>query len=311
MALVNLTSLDVSAIFQELRSSTGLMREWKESGDDIIMQCPFHSGGQEKNPSFGICSNKMNPNYGLYNCFACGAHGSIISLINELSGRSFDDDYGIQVARLHGDVELLDSRRQIVLLGRIKAADINSVSSYELLHYRAHKSDYLTSRGVDCAIQDAFDCGFDVNTNSVTFPVRDLDGKVLFIARRAVNQKWYNYPAGVSKPIYGLYEMKHLAPNCSSWIVVESMINALTLWGMQLPAVALLGTGSSAQIDYLNRQGARQYILALDGDRAGALGTAKLQRKLKASTLVMPMPPSYDVNDLNPATLSILYALRR
>lgn len=311
MALVNLLSLDVGAIFQELRSSTGLMREWKESGDDIITQCPFHSGGQEKNPSFGICSNKMNPNYGLYNCFACGAHGSIIALINELSGRSFDDDYGIQVARLHGDVELLDSRRQIMLLGRIKAADINSVSSYELLHYRAHKSDYLTSRGVDCAIQDAFDCGFDVNTNSVTFPVRDLDGKVLFIARRSVNQKWYNYPAGVSKPIYGLYEMKQLAPSCSSWIVVESMINALTLWGMQLPAVALLGTGSSAQIDYLNRQGARQYILALDGDRAGALGTAKLQRKLKASTLVMPMPPSYDVNDLNPATLSILYALRR
>lgn len=311
MAVVNLLSLDVSAIFQELRNTTGLFREWKESGDDIVAQCPFHGGGNERKPSFGLCVNKANPNYGLYNCFACGAHGSIISLINELNNKSYGDNYGIQVAQQLGDVELVDSRGKITLLSRVQVVAQTTVSPYELLHYRAHSSDYLTNRHVQKNIQDAFDCGFDTSSDSVTFPVRRVDGATQFVARRSTHQKWYNYPAGVQKPVYGVYEMHKLAPHCRSWIIVESIINALTLWGMQLPAVALLGTGSREQIEFLNRLDTRQYVLALDGDKAGAIGTAKLQRKLRAHTLVMPMPPGYDVNDLDPYTLSILHTLRR
>lgn len=311
MATINLASLDVNALFQELRLTTGLFRVWKESGDDIVTQCPFHGGGQERKPSFGICNNRRNPNYGKYNCFACGEKGSIIGLINRLNNLEVDNDYGLTVAQSVGTVEMLDERNQIRILPRNPIVHQESISPYELAYYREVHSEYLTGRRILPVIQDAFDCGFDPSTQSVTFPVRRLDGSTAFIVRRAVNLKWYNYPAGVKKPVYGVFELQKILPNAKQVVIVESIINALTLWGLQIPAVALLGTGSRDQIEFLNHTDIRQWILALDGDTAGMNATRKLQYRLQAHTAVMPIPPGYDVNDLDAASLSILYALRR
>lgn len=311
MPRVSLNSIDVRGIFNELRATTGLFREWKESGDDIVTQCPFHGGGHERKPSFGICVSKHHPHYGKYNCFACGAKGTILGLINKLNNKPENDDYAIEVAQTVGDVEILDDRQRIVLLPRIKKSEETSVSPYELAYYRQEHSMYLTNRGIKQTVQDAFDCGYDPTVSAVTFPVRRLDGSTAFLVRRSVNLKWYNYPAGVKKPIYGIYELNQIVPNTKSVVVVESIINALTLWGLQIPAVALLGTGSREQIDYLNKTDIRHWILALDGDSAGANATAKLKNRLKAYTSVMPIPPGYDVNDLDEETIRILYSLRR
>lgn len=311
MPVVNLMSIDVDAIFQELRATTGLFRIWTESGDDIVTQCPFHGGGNERKPSFGLCNNRSNPNYGKYNCFACGAHGTIIGLVNRLANKEADDEYGISVAQSLGDIQLIDERQQIQLLSRTPPKSQKGVSVYELNYYRQERHNYLTNRRVDPVIQDAFDCGYDPTCDSVTFPVRRQDGMTSFIARRCVHTKWYNYPSGVEKPLYGLYELFQLVPNCKSVVVVESIINALTLWGLQIPAIALLGTGSQKQIEFMNQLDVRQWILALDGDSAGVNGTNKLKRKLRASSFVMPIPPGYDVNDLDSHTLNILYSLRR
>lgn len=311
MAAINLRSLDVVSIFHELRNTTGLFRIWKETGDDIATQCPFHGGGVERNPSFGICVNKHNPNYGQYHCFACGASGTVIGLANTLNNKPQDDNFGIELAQSFGDVEVMDERQQIRLLPRVKPHIPGNVSDLELASYRQVKSEYLLSRHIKPEIQAAFDCGYDPSTQSVTFPVRRDDGESLFVVRRSVNLKWYNYPAGVKKPVYGLYELQQLAPNAKQVVIVESIINALTLWGYQIPAVALLGTGSRVQIDYLNSLKMRSWILALDGDAAGEAATARLQSRLRSHTSVMPIPPGYDVNDLDRYTIGILYTLRR
>lgn len=311
MAVVNLKSLDVVAIFHELRNTTGLFRVWKETGDDIATQCPFHGGGVERNPSFGICVNKHNPNYGQYHCFACGASGTIIGLANLLHNKPQDDNFGIEVAQAFSDVELADVRNQINLLPRKKVVFKEGIPAWELISYRQVKSDYLTGRRIKPVIQDAFDCGYDPDTQSVTFPVRRGDGVPLFVVRRSVNLKWYNYPAGVKKPLYGVYELSQLAPKTKQVVVVESIINALTLWGLQIPAIALLGTGSRTQIEYLNAMNVRSWVLALDGDSAGEQATRKLKSRLKAHTTVMPIPPGFDVNDLDSHTIAILHTLRR
>lgn len=311
MGRVNLNSLDVDSLFQELRNTTGLFRVWKESGDDIVTQCPFHGGGNERKPSFGICNKRGNPNYGKYNCFACGASGTILSLVNKLHNKTEDDNFAIQFAQSVSSVEMYDDRNQISLLPRKKLEVLSSVSPNELQFYRNQKCDYLTKRKVDEKVQQAFDCGFDPISNAVTFPVRRKDGSCSFLVRRSVNLKWYNYPAGVKKPIYGIYELNKIFPGFKTVVIVESIINALTLWGLQIPSVALLGTGSRDQISYLNSMPTRHWILALDGDQAGMNATEKLKKKLRSRTMVMPIPPGYDVNDLDKETIKILYSLRR
>lgn len=48
---------------------------------EIMVSCPLH--GHDKNPSMGINLEK-----GVYNCFACGASGSIESLFYKVTGSS-------------------------------------------------------------------------------------------------------------------------------------------------------------------------------------------------------------------------------
>lgn len=305
---VDLRSIDVDGVFECLRNSTSFFRTVKQSGDDIVTECPFHSGGMEKHPSFGICNNRQNPSYGICHCFACGESHSILQLINFISGREFNDPYAVQFVQSISDIAFLDIRGELKIEPRTPMEV--SVTPVELLSYQTQHVDYLDKRNIKPIIQTVFQTGFDMVTNSVTFPVKERNGVVNFVVRRRVDMKWYNYPAGVTKPIYGLYEFSKIFPESRSVILVESVINALTLWGYGLPAVALLGTGSMSQIALLNSLDLRHYVLCFDGDKAGMQATAKFQKKLKASTSVVPMPPGYDVNDLDETSMRILYQLR-
>jgi hypothetical protein len=312
---VELRSIDVDAVFDALRASTSFFRIWNESGDDILTQCPFHGMGNEQHPSFGICHNKANPHYGKYHCFACDAKGTIISLVNYLSDKEANDRYGLEFIRTVSDIEFVDRAGNISLAPRevIKPPEVTEV---ELMSYRTTSVPYLTEkRRIKPIIQRVFDTGFDPVTNSVTFPVKRPDGSVAFVVRRNIDKKWYNYPLGVDKPVYGVYEFSKIVPRTSLFarkvVLVESIINAQTLWGYGIPAWALLGTGSGVQLDFLNTTDIREFMICLDGDKAGMKGAAKLQNGLKARSSVIPMIPGKDVNDLDEYSMRILYTLKR
>ena len=46
-----------------------------------------------------------------------------------------------------------------------------------------------------------FDIGYDKDRRAITFPVKDRQGRCLFIARRSVVGKEYNYPLGAVMPL--------------------------------------------------------------------------------------------------------------
>lgn len=312
---VDLLSIDVDAVFDALKASTSFFRIVNESGDDLLTQCPFHGFGNEQHPSFGICHNRANPHYGKYHCFACDARGTIVSLVNHLSNRDANDRYGIDFIHSVSDVSFID-RAGNVSLSKREPVKPEQVTEVELLSYRSTAVPYLTEqRKIKPIIQRVFDTGYDPVTNAVTFPVKRVDGSVAFVVRRSIDKKWYNYPLGVDKPVYGVYEFQKIVPRTSMFgkrvVLVESIINALTFWGYGIPAWALLGTGSQTQIDFLNSTDIREYLLCLDGDKAGQKGTNKLKKELKARTIEIPMLPSKDVNDLDEYCMRILYTLRR
>lgn len=312
---VDLRSIDVDAVFEALRSTTSFFRIWKEVGPDISTQCPFHAMGNEQHPSFGICHDRSHPHYGKYHCFACGASGSIISLVNHLTNHDAADRYGLDFIQTISDIEYIDREGNITLRKRepVKPPEVTEV---ELMSYRTSSVPYLTEvRHIKPIIQKFFDDGFDPVTNSVTFPVKRSDGSPAFVVRRSIEKKWYNYPLGVDKPVYGTYEFYKVVPKDSIFarrvVLVESVINAQTLWGYGIPAWAMLGTGSQEQINFLNQQDIREYLTCFDGDQAGSDATEKMRKHLKAKVTAIPMLPKSDVNDLTEYTMRILYTLRQ
>lgn len=67
-----------------------LFHRFRLSGsNDIMTTCPFHKGGQERKPSFGI--SKVD---GTCHCFACGWVGSLPEMISAVFGYDDNGSYG-------------------------------------------------------------------------------------------------------------------------------------------------------------------------------------------------------------------------
>ena len=183
----------------------------------------------------------------------------------------------------------------------------------ELDSYRYYH-EYWTKRGItDEDIIELFDLGYDKRTNCITFPVRDIDGNCLFVARRNVETKWFNYPKDVDKPLYGLYEMKLNNVRCgknTKLYITESMIDCILLWQAGYYAVALNGTGSAEQIETLRKLPIRHYVLATDNDNAGLLARNKIRNQL-SNKLITEIQFPDDIKDIGECTKEQILKIER
>jgi DNA primase len=301
---INVSVQDVlTTLLTELQTrGINYLRILKPNGNNIQTCCPYHSEGLEKNPSAGISlnGNQKNP-AGTFHCFACGKVASIQSLVSHCFG--FDDN-GRQ-----GERWLLDNfisrefsdRKGIILKTLHKLNSVSNVNDTiyiteeELNKYRFYHP-YMYQRKLTDEIINKFDVGYDKETNCLTFPCNDINGNCLFITRRSVITKFFNMPTDIDKPVYALDKVE---PTTKELVVVESIINALTLWSWGIPAVALLGTGTNQQYTILENYPVRKYILALDGDDAGRKAVVRFRKKVKSKLIeTYIMPEGKDVNDL-------------
>lgn len=266
-----------------------------------MVQCPYHGNGQERKPSAGIRKSD-----GLFHCFACDEVHTLPELIGHCLGYT-DDIFGkqgfkwimknfatVQVEErkdVEIDVERNHSSNKNSILGNSDTDKSKWVSEEELDSYRYYHK-YWEKRGItDEHIIELFDLGYDAKTDCITFPVRDINGNCMFVARRSVKTKYFNYPANVEKPLYGLYEIGHwldlaqmykdLPERKSDGIyVTESMIDCILLWQAGEYAVALNGTGSELQFEQLRRLPYRHLILATDNDKAGQQAREKIRKNV-------------------------------
>jgi DNA primase len=319
--------MDILEVIDKL-AEFELIRKHKRVGNYMQIYCPFHNDGKERKPSCGILlvdefrGGKKYPQ-GFTHCFTCGYAHTIDQTITDLLKQQNIQKSGVDwlVENIPG-FELEDTESDFLIPNELMGALLSKyavdyistltskkqeyVSEEELAKYR-FTVPYMYERKLTDELIEKFDVGFDANwippgrkkpVPCITFPVRDINGNTLFFCRRAISTKLFNYPQGVTKPVYGLYEL----PNgCKSVVVCESCFNAITSTRYGRPAVALLGTGNSYQIQQLKELGVREFILAFDPDEAGQRATAKLKKALRSVAIVWSfdgIPPGKDINDL-------------
>lgn len=265
-----------------------LLNTIRDSNEDIMVSCPYHKDGQERRPSAGIRKSD-----GLFHCLACGETHSLTEVITYCF-RHYEDvlgKFGKQWLLTNFASYSTGSRRDINIdISRGQKAlepPKKYVTEEELDKYR-YTHPYWAKRGIeDDEIIELFDLGYDTETQCITFPIKDGNGNCLFVARRSVNTKYFNYPSGAEKPLYGEYELKLLSAisQPKEIYVTESMIDCLLLWQVGKYAVALNGTGSKEQLMMLDRLPYRKLILATDNDKAGMQARAKIRRYVKSKLI--------------------------
>lgn len=293
---------------------------FRNNGENIQTNCPFHKNGQERKPSFGI-----NGEIDKCHCFSCGWAGTIEEMISELYGYQDEGKFGkrwlikrfntVEIETRPNIMEGFNGRNNITIrnnndIHRFKQHIQGNKSSEqysgeiteeELDKYR-YIHPYMYERKMDDRVIEIFDVGYDKETECITFPIRDKNGNCLFIARRSVNTKFFSYPQGVEKPLYGLYELYQLDEFPKEIYICESMIDAITIWThCDKYAVALNGLGNDLQFSQLNNMPNRTFILATDNDSAGIKARIRLKKYITNKIIKEIILPS-NRKDINECT---------
>lgn len=273
------------------------LKDMKCVGDDLQITCPIHKGGNESNPSAGVLlTPKGDTPAGFCHCFVCQYKATLPKLISDCFNIQDNGEFGKMWLLTNFANDDFQERESFRVQERSKVKPREYVSESELEQYRYYHP-YMYKRKLTDEIISKFDVGYDRNTDCITFPTNDEYGNCLFITRRSVKGKFFNYPKNVEKPVYGLDK---IPTNCKSVIVCESILNALTCWVYGYPAIALLGLGTEHQYEILKKSDIRNFILGFDGDSAGDSGAQRFIKNFNqnCSIKLLTLPRGKDINDL-------------
>lgn len=302
---------DLMSILEELRSQLSangikLFHSMRDTPDNIQVCCPYHKDGQERRPSAGI--KKVD---GIFHCFTCGETHTLQEMISHCFGRHDDivGAFGWEWLLKNFLTVSIEERKPVELnLSRTQSEKSTLyISDEELDKYRVYHP-YMWKRKMTPEVVEIFDIGYDKDTKSITFPVRDKQGRCLFIARRSVETKFFNYPAGVEKPVYGLYELSRYGQYTKEVIICESMIDAIYFWTVGKYAVALNGLGNELQFRQLKEMQCRKFILCTDSDEAGMKARMRIKKNVRNKLITEYILPEgrKDANDCTPEELLTL-----
>lgn len=288
---------------------------FRNNGENVQTNCPFHKNGQERKPSFGV-----NGEIDKCHCFSCGWAGTIEEMISELYGYQDEGKFGkrwlikrfntVEIETRPNIMEGFNGRNNITIrnnndIHRFKQHIQSNKSSEqyseeiteeELDKYR-YIHPYMYQRKLTNEIIERFDIGYDRERKEITFPVRDIEGRCVFVAGRSVERKFFRLPKGIDKPIYCADKFRAGAYRTA--YITESFLNCLTCWKYNKPAMAMIGTGNQKQYEILNKLPIREYILAFDPDEAGRKATERFRKNVHGKIIKeLVYTDNRDINDL-------------
>lgn len=283
---------------------------FRNNGENVQTNCPFHKNGQERKPSFGV-----NGEIDKCHCFSCGWAGTIEEMISELYGYQDEGKFGKRWLIKRFNTVEIETRPNIMEGFNGRPSDIYNrnrrnnicdneynrdcdryIGELELDKYR-YIHPYMYKRGLTDEIIERFDIGYDRERKEITFPVRDIEGRCVFVAGRSVKSKFFRLPKGLNKPIY--CSDKFRAGAYRTAYITESFLNCLTCWKYDKPAMAMIGTGNQKQYEILNKLPVREYILAFDPDEAGRKATERFRKNVHGKIIKeLVYTDNRDINDL-------------
>lgn len=274
------------------------LRRVRSSGPENIMAiCPFHSkedGTPETRGSFA-----MSVVTGLWLCHACHERGNLRSFFRNIGvGTNFVDTFYKPL------LEALDE--QIGRSRRNNRCLVVNLKEEPLPERILGLFDYcplgLLEEGFTEATLRYFDVGYDQKNNRITYPLRDILGRLLGFSGRATDDHPSKYKV-YSKEEYEAWEIHPKSTDKSNllWnadkvypelyfmskpelIIVEGFKACMWLWQAGYRnTVALMGSYlSDTQKMILERIGGIVYIF-LDNDKAGHKGYNWISKELAKS----------------------------
>lgn len=271
--------------------------------ENLMFCCPVH---QEDKPSCGV---KLTEPYG-WNCFSCGAGGGIGKLAATIyGGNEAIGEYYIEKLFFYDKglepINPVANRVESLLMGGGKETPF--LSEEEGLKYKGILHPYMAKRGFTQVAVEKYELGYDNQTGSIVFPIRDLEGRIRFLQRRSVGSKNFLNEKGIEKRdiVYGLCYLFFSERKFNEIYLTESATDTISCYLNRLPSGSLLGRVlHEGQIKALKQAGIETLNLFLDNDKAGIEATKEIKKKaekegFRVRCVVYPNSICKDANELH------------
>lgn len=277
---------------------TGLLKEINNTGSDLMITCPFHKGGKENKPSCGVLLKEKHLNgksyeAGTVHCYTCGYTSDLPQFVADVLGlKNSLAGYKWLVGKYNYSTEEREPLELNLYRGQAQKSSYMDEDLVEKYHQSLLKSEeactYLKNRKLADWVLKAYRVGFDPEDATVLFPVRGMDGRVVFYKGRSITGKHFYNAKDIDKSsvVFGLWELceGHFKDVVTAedliWIT-ESEIDALSLISYGEYAVAIMGSHiSEEQCKDLERAPFRRFVIATDNDEAGRKGASQIKRLL-------------------------------
>lgn len=261
-------------------------------GKDFLIRCPFHA---DNNPSCGV-----DRHTGVFKCFSCGAGGGWNKLAKQLGMERLGWKGDKRPRDVHIETLTDEVARSLTKAGIIDPNQRRQEKSRPLV---SPWSETDTWRGLDGAFLAGVGCVrvIDLKRNvlRIGLPVRTAHDELLGYTCRAIE------PAD-AEPKYAplaadrvTWRAKELPANIAlflvdravdeSWdrlVLVEGPFDALRLYSMGIPAMAILGTSNWNKQKAATVVGLGLWagvIVMMDNDRSGHEAQARVLDDLKGN----------------------------
>jgi DNA primase len=310
-------SIRVELDVQDYLESKGLHKV-RLVGENAMACCPFHD---ERSPSFGV-----NIDTGVYNCFGCGARGTIGHLVKVLD--KFDTVYDAEdhLIQLYGRYSIsVDDELEL------KFDDETTKSAYyindSILDEYKFRHPYLGERGIEEAWQRRFGIGYSKRHRAITIPWYDERHRLITVKFRSVTGKqfWYDppLPSGVkAETLWSLDKVIH--SKFTKVALTEAEIDGISVW--QAGAERGIGASGIGGNQFNESQASKlirllpegtEIITFTDNDKGGELAKERISDYLSGRFRLSEVDwslidrPVKDANDLSTAEVGFLLDNRK
>ena len=327
---------ELKSIIEEIKNKTSISEiisnyiKINKAGKNYSALCPFHA---EDSPSFYIF-----PESNTYHCFGCGAHGDLISFVQNYEHVDFIE--ALKKVSIYAGIPLeLNSKVKPPEI--IFNENINKIYMDTLLNISAKSKvwEFLKRRGIDENIVREYEIGFSegkeiseylksqkmnenipfkmgmINkkkeffSNRIIIPIRNNNGDLAGFSGRTIDNqlgpKYINTPENnyfkKSKLLYLFYKNEKYIKQNDFAIVVEGYFDAISMSNSGFQnTVAVLGTALTEEHSKYLKNATSNIITMFDMDDAGQQATIKTIDNLfkKGFKIAVSLYPAKDPDEL-------------
>ena len=271
----------ISKIIELLRISltNGKLKDIQDKPDDIVVSCPFHSGGQEEH---GSCFIRKKD--GVFHCFGCGEKGSFLKFVAECfdAPESYAKDWllknfgGELVAKnlFMGEPIVLNRNKGIK-----KHLDESILDQYQTWN------PYFNQRKLTRETAQKFNLRYDPKYRQVIFPYYNEKGQLITLLKRSIDTKTFFIETGITKPVYGINKI--FQDNIRTCVLTEGLFDCLLANQYGMPTIATLGNPSIEQFELINKSPLSTIYLMFDNDNAGRSFNEKAHKYLSKRLFII------------------------